>query len=688
MRETEEVGSKYTCLFSDFSGEGDTKESQTALEDSSMYRYLENLKNTGHLQKLRILKRAVEAWCMVMVLIMNRGVIAEDQLSTRIELKNSFEITLAKLSESIVLDGVIPLVLFIIFFTFYWQIARIPFRKNIWSHLTAGIFSAFVVVGYSFATVQSLDLIFADAAQMIKSLIAFVGFYGLLHPCIKLCYLTLDNREAFQRGRAQGRAAMFFDRYPFRVSFAVLVIAWLPYLIGYYPGLFMGDTGAQLSQFFQIPNGTSSYLNLISESQLINNHHPVFHTVLMGTAVKLGRVLFHSDNAGIFLYTCFQYLCTAGALAYGISWLKKIRIPRWCQITFLGIAALYPVIGRYAVLLSKDTLFADCMLLYMVFLAELVYMPSRLTGKKGRLVLFGLVILGVMLLRQNGIYAVLFSIPVFLTLLRERKHLIRAGAVLLAAVVLYTGYSQALLPALKITPGSRREMLSVPFQQTARYLRDYPDEVTQEEKDAINRVLDADRIGQIYDPNISDPVKATFREDADGEDLKAYFKAWASMLFKHPRCYVEATLNNYYGYFYMGQDATDRRVRYYEGGSKKFIRTRMDNKGFSFSHLKQLEGLRQALEVYSETVLHLPILSILQASAWYTWLVILGIGYLLWKKRWRCLFLFLPALSVLLVSVISPVNGTIYFRYMLSVMFMMPVLIGITVKNEELREIM
>ena len=37
-------------------------------------------------------------------------------------------------------------------------------------------------------------------------------------------------------------------------------------------------------------------------------------------------------------------------------------------------------------------------------------------------------------------------------------------------------------------------MLSIPFQQTARYVTKYSDEVTEEEKDAINNVLQYDNL--------------------------------------------------------------------------------------------------------------------------------------------------------------------------------------------------
>ncbi len=638
-----------------------------------------NIKYNKGEQYLRILKRVIEAWCMMMVIIMDKGIITAEELSTRKNAYLIYRTTLAKLSASVTLDGIVPIVLFIIFFVFYWQVAKIPFRRTVWVHILAAVFSVFVVVGYSFAATQSLELIFADYAQMTKAVVSLIGYYGLFLPCIKLCYLAMSRKNVFARAEKapSGWIAMLMDRRPFLSAFVILLLAWLPYLIAYYPGIFMGDTGAQISQFFQLPNGTSNYLNLISDSQLINNHHPVLHTVLMGTAVKIGKMI-GSDNLGIFLYTCLQYFCMAASLAYGISYLKKLRMPRWFQGGILAMTALYPVFPRYAVLLSKDTLFSSCVLVFEIFLIKLVR-EEEAPGKKNA-VLFLLTMLGVMMLRQNGLYVVLFSLPV-LFLGKDKKRRRKTAMLFAGAIVLYISYTNILFPALDITPGSRREMLSVPFQQTARYVRDYGDEVTEEEKEAINKVLDYDKIGEAYDPNISDPVKKTFHEDADSEDLKAYFKVWFQMFLKHPGCYIEATLNNYYGYFYMGNDSTDRRTRYYESFSTKCMEERINEKGFDFHHLDMFKGIRKFLEMVSEIVLHSPMLTIVQASAFYTWLVLLGTGYLLMLRRYREIVVLLPAFSILLVSIVSPVNGTIYFRYMLALMFVMPVLISAVIKG-------
>ena len=47
------------------------------------------------------------------------------------------------------------------------------------------------------------------------------------------------------------------------------MIAWAPTLIASLPGLFMGDTGAQIRQWFNYPNGTSDYLRLLNPNVLL-----------------------------------------------------------------------------------------------------------------------------------------------------------------------------------------------------------------------------------------------------------------------------------------------------------------------------------------------------------------------------------------------------------------------------------
>ena len=104
------------------------------------------------------------------------------------------------------------------------------------------------------------------------------------------------------------------------------MIAWAPTLIASLPGLFMGDTGAQIRQWFNYPNGTSDYLRLLNPNVLLNGHHPVVHTAIIGSCVQLGLSLFNSANAGLAIYTCAQFVITAACMAYSISSLRKLGV--------------------------------------------------------------------------------------------------------------------------------------------------------------------------------------------------------------------------------------------------------------------------------------------------------------------------------------------------------------------------
>jgi hypothetical protein len=94
---------------------------------------------------------------------------------------------------------------------------------------------------------------------------------------------------------------------------------------------------------------------------------------------------------------------------------------------------------------------------------------------------------------------------------------------------------------------SFRESISLPLQQTARYARYYEDETPDEEKTIIDKVVDYYALANVYEPEISDPVKGRFHYYASVEDWLEYFKVWFKQFTRHPMTYFEATMNqNYY----------------------------------------------------------------------------------------------------------------------------------------------
>ncbi len=156
----------------------------------------------------------------------------------------------------------------------------------------------------------------------------------------------------------------------------------------------------------------------------------------------------------------------------------------------------------------------------------------------------------VILFRNNGKYIIYpMSFVLIIMIIKEYKKcfdkqiLIRGIGVIIISLFLAIGSEEFLMFHYNIQNGSIREALSLPFQQTARYITEYGDEVTDEEKKAIDAILDYDSLAEKYDPRISDPVKNTFRKDSTKEDLINYFKVWLQQIKKHTLTYFKATMN-------------------------------------------------------------------------------------------------------------------------------------------------
>ena len=69
-----------------------------------------------------------------------------------------------------------------------------------------------------------------------------------------------------------------------------------------------------------------------------------------------------------------------------------------------------------------------------------------------------------------------------------RRHLLRVAVMVLCRCFCTRAcFLQIVLPACNVAPGGKQEALSVFFQQTARYVTEYGDEVTEAEQEAIGR---------------------------------------------------------------------------------------------------------------------------------------------------------------------------------------------------------
>ncbi|WP_323080043.1 DUF6020 family protein, partial [Limosilactobacillus reuteri] len=149
---------------------------------------------------------------------------------------------------------------------------------------------------------------------------------------------------------------------------------------------------------------------------------------------------------------------------------------------FIGFAPYWSFVSET---LHKDGLFIA---FFALFITSLVMMSVNLFIRK-RLIKKQLILLTVSALlvcfwRNDGIYMVIPSI-ICLIFVNKRKYWKTFTCSLLVLLSVYVAFNKVLLPALDVAPTEKREMLSLPVQQTSRYIKYYPNEITKNQRQVL-----------------------------------------------------------------------------------------------------------------------------------------------------------------------------------------------------------
>ena len=555
----------------------------------------------------------------------------------------------------------IPFLILATFLYMFYKKYMFKIKKRTGFRVLAIIFTLLLIFGYSFDVTDSAKLVYGNAAFIAISIIKFIGIFPFIEIALNKiydCFTNLDIKDI-----KKNRIVECFEKHPFIFSFVVILICYLPYIIAYYPAIMGYDPANQIKEVLGIHNRYMDSVVLLDESVTITNFNPVIHTLLLGYCFKFG-INIGSVNIGLFIYSIIQVLFMVCTLAYSIKFLKREKVPNKIIFIILAMYSLIPVFPFYAMSTNKDTFFTMLILLYIIKLYELI----KYDYKFKNIIVMTLVCIMLFLFRNNGIYTILLSLPFCLIVSKgKRKEIILT---LFIVVITYVGYNKVLLPYYKITPTSIREVLSVPFQQTAALIQNDEDIISKEDKEIISKVLDYDEVKEKYDPELADHVKNTFNRYATDEDVKNYFGVWFKYLLKRPLTYVDATVNNIYGYFYPN---TSRWYLYYS------YNTKLKDAGFDY-HYNNLSGLRSVLSGLGNSFQFVPVLGLFVNIGFTVWIYLYLLTYLITSKNKKYILILLPALSLILVCMASPANA--YFRYAMPYIFSLPVVLAILYKNK------
>ena len=549
---------------------------------------------------------------------------------------------------------------FVIFLFLYYKKYLYSLKYNKIFCFLSLLFSLFMVIGYSFDVTDSSDLIFGSWFLFFLSLLKIVGYFIFFNVTINVIFNFIKEYD-FPDFVKKNKLLLLFEKNPFLFSCILLLICYLPYMIAYYPAVINYDAANQIKEVMGIHTRYMDSVVLINENVFITNFNPVIHTLLLGGLFKFGYNL-GSVNFGLFLYSILQTALVIMTFSYAIYFMKKQGIKSKYLIISLLIFALVPVFPMYAMTTVKDVIFSCLILLLVIYIYKFIINDVL---KKDYFIFF-VIVLFMMLFRNNGLYILLLVFPFMVIVLRDKRKIL----ILIFALSLlsYFGYNR-LLTYFEITNTSIREALSIPFQQTARLVKYKEDIIEESDKNIIDVILDYDTLADRYEPDLSDNVKNKYNKYATSDDLKRYFIVWFKYLLKEPMIYIDATLNNIYGYFYPNT------AQWYLYNN---YNTKLEEAGFDY-HFNDLDVVRNALGGFSSAYSRIPFLGLIVNIGFTSWTYLFLLYSLIVTKNKKYIFTLSPGFVLLLTCIAGPANT--YFRYILPLTFTLPVIVPLLLKK-------
>ena len=485
-------------------------------------------------------------------------------------------------------------------------------------------------------TFVKLETVPAYLAAFFMFFLFYEALTYVLYRKLSGVTFSADRKEPSMKRKA----SVFFG------SMAVMIIIWLPVALYLYPAVVTEDSIWQLQQ--------------AAGQTEMTNHHPVLHTMIIRLTYSLGQWLFNGDDTkSVFVYTVTQQLFLSACFAYLVETLYKSKAKKpvvICALLFYVIPVYH---AAYSVSMWKDVWFGGIVAVISSLLWRLFTKEKKFRLSVSETVILFVFSLGMCLMRSNGLYAfVLLLIAGAFVFLRRSRLTVAVMAAALAAALIIKG---PVYSAMGVKPVDTVESLSIPIQQVA-YVAKNPENLTDEQRELLDRVVDVDKIRDKYINWISDNMKDLVREKGNQEYLSEhkseYLKLWAELGFRYPDKYLRAYITQTYGYWFPDVQ-------------NWVITTYCESEGFDIKAVSKAGAFTEFIEFYLAAYIETPFLGLLWSIGMGVWVFIFMMGAAVRRHKRSVLIVYLPVLAIWLTLLIAtPVFSE--FRYIYSLFTSLP----------------
>lgn len=561
-------------------------------------------------------------------------------------------------------------ILLIFIFYFYFNSffnKRNSKKQKLFSIFIALVFTVITLIGKSLAIDNTLQTLYTTEAQIVKSILLGIGYF-FIYFSVSLNFLSIDFRHVKKKPKTS-KVEAIFDKYHVIITVVFIAVCWAPIIISYYPANATGDTLDSLAQYFNVRDlcWSANAINLVNDDVIINKHHSVLFTLILGTIVKFGKWI-DSYQLGLFIYNLLQISLLIFCFTFLIHYLCKIRVPKWIVVVSLLFIGFSPIISFYAITTIKDTPGAILIMIYNIFLLQIIRDYNSIIKNKFYIIAFMLVILLILMLKSNSLYIVITSyLGLLLVFVKDKIKLRKLLLIFMLPLLVFLFYDRGVLSYFDVTGTNKKEAYSVQFMQLARLANRNEGLISDKDKEVINKVLSFDAMRDDYDPSLSDSVKNTFNKNITDDDWDDFWRLYRNYFKKYPKLYIASFVNSSYAYFFPEAGETNgvRNIDYRMG----------ENTIFNITHSSDFLNVRDVIELIQDIMVKLPFFALFNHVAFFDWFLIFSVFYIIKERKYKYMVPLISLVAVLSSCLISPVNGS--FRYILPIVVSLPLIVAI-----------
>ena len=436
-----------------------------------------------------------------------------------------------------------------------------------------------------------------------------------------------------------------------------------------YPGVYGYDAGFQI-------------LEVRNNKVQLTSHFSVLFSVILADCVNLGKTLFNNYQTGLAIFALLQMtFMTYVATRISLYVINKTKNKILFTISMLFFC-LFPPYTIMTISTIQDVMFAGISALIVLNLIELANNKKYYDKKLNPIKLIVLITLAC-ILRNNGVYAILVTIPFILIFKKDKK--ILTLIILTIPIITYKIYTGPIHKIMKVkNEPSTREIVSIPSQQLARVYNYNYGILNKKDLETYDRYyLNLENFEYyLINPEIADLIKAELNVQETKDNFANYLQFWVGIGIKDPENYIEAFLLNNLATWYPNKTYADYRmyhpyIEYNMLDAKKWNKDYIEIKRSSKFPLYE-KILRLTIE--KNAWKKVPIISTAFTPGFYFLIYIYTLGICIIKKKTHYIIPLSYLAGIYATVIMAPVS---LFRYCFPIIILAPVMMSIITEKEK-----